>query len=59
MSFQSVIDNAGKTVMKAITMPSDAADQDLLDTLKSEHQEVKGLLEDLQVADTAARAKLW
>jgi hypothetical protein len=57
MSFKSVIDNAGKTVIKAITTPSDLAEQDLLDTLKSEHQEVKGLLEDLQVADTAAQRK--
>jgi hypothetical protein len=56
MSFKSVIDNAGKTVLKAIT-PSDAVDQDLLDTLKNEHQEVKELLEDLQVADTAAQRK--
>jgi len=57
MNFKSVMDNAGKTVMKAIATPSNAAEQDLLDTLKSEHQQVKGLLEDLQVADTAAQRK--
>jgi hemerythrin superfamily protein len=57
MSIKSVMSNAGKAVIKVVSTSPDAADQDLLDTLKSEHQQVKGLLEDLQVADTAAQRR--
>jgi hypothetical protein len=35
----------------------DAADQDLLNTLQTEHQELKALLEDLQVADMPAQRR--
>jgi hypothetical protein len=57
MGVKSVMDHAGRAVMKAMGAEPDAAEQDLLDTLQTEHQEVKGLLEDLQVADTAAQRR--
>jgi hypothetical protein len=57
MGISAVMKDARKAAMKAVGVPSDEADQDLLDTLKSEHDEVKGLLEDLQNADTAPQRK--
>jgi hemerythrin-like domain-containing protein len=44
-----------KVFSPAIGAPEDT---DLLDTLKSEHDEVKGLLSDLEEADTAARRRV-
>src|SRR5579862_8488939 len=57
MGVKSVMDHAGRAVMQAMGAEPDAAEQDLLDTLQSEHQELKDLLEDLQVADTAPQRR--
>lgn len=53
MGVSAVMKDARKAVMKAVGVHPEEAEQDLLDTLKSEHDEVKALLEDLQNADTA------
>jgi hemerythrin-like domain-containing protein len=57
MGISAVMKDARKAAMKAVGVQPEAAEQDLLDTLKSEHDEVKGLLEDLQNADTAPQRK--
>ena len=57
MDVRSVMKDAGKAVMKAVGSAPDAQDQDLLDTLKAEHDEVKALLVELQEATTAAQRK--
>ena len=57
MGVSAVMKDARKAVMKAVGVQPEEADQDLLDTLKSEHDEVKALLEDLQNADTAPQRK--
>ena len=58
MNIRTTVKSATNAVVKAFS-PSSAApeDIDLLDTLKSEHDEVKGLLEDLIDADTSARRR--
>jgi hypothetical protein len=53
MGVSAVMKDARKAVMKAVGVQPEEAEQDLLDTLKSEHEEVEALLEDLQNADTA------
>ncbi|HEX3835583.1 MAG TPA: hemerythrin domain-containing protein [Steroidobacteraceae bacterium] len=53
MGVSAVVKDARKAVLKAVGVQPQEAEQDLLDTLKAEHDEVKGLLEDLQNADTA------
>ena len=57
MGVKSVMRDAGKVVMKAVGAQPNEAEQDLLDTLKSEHDEVKALLEDLENADTAPQRR--
>ena len=57
MSVTSVVEDAGKAVMKAVGVQPEASERDLLDTLKSEHDEVKALLKDLENAETAAERK--
>jgi hemerythrin-like domain-containing protein len=57
MDVKSVINDAGKSIMKAIGSEPDSSEQDLLDTLKKEHDEVRDLLEALEEADTAARRR--
>jgi hypothetical protein len=57
MGVSAVMKDARKAVMKAVGVPSEEADQDLLDTLKSEHEEVQALLEDLENADTAPQRR--
>lgn len=58
MDVKSAIRNAKDSVMKTLSPePASAADTDLLDTLKKEHDEVKSLLSNLQEADTAARRR--
>jgi hemerythrin len=57
MGVTSAIRTAGKVVMRAVGTPSHEEEQDLLDTLKTEHDQVKALLEDLAVADTAAQRR--
>jgi hemerythrin-like domain-containing protein len=57
MSVTSVVEDAGKAVMKAVGVEPEASERDLLDTLKSEHDEVKALLKDLANAETAAERK--
>ena len=57
MGISAVMKDARKAAMKAVGVQAAEAEQDLLDTLKSEHDEVKGLLEDLQNADTAPQRK--
>jgi hypothetical protein len=57
MGVTSAMRDAGKAVMKAVGAQPDAAEQDLLDTLKTEHDEVKALLEDLENADTAPQRR--
>lgn len=56
MSVRTVMKDAGKAVMRAVG-PQDEAEQDLLDTLKDEHDEVKTLLSELEDASTPARRK--
>ncbi|HEY6458445.1 MAG TPA: hemerythrin domain-containing protein [Steroidobacteraceae bacterium] len=53
MGISAVMKDARKAAMRAVGVPPEAGEQDLLDTLKAEHDEVKSLLEDLQNADTA------
>lgn len=58
MGVKSVVRNATNSVIKTLSpSPESAADTDLLDTLKSEHDEVKSLLSDLQEAETSAERK--
>jgi Hemerythrin HHE cation binding domain len=57
MGVTSAVRDAGKAVLKAVGSQPDAAEQDLLDTLKTEHEEVKALLEDLESADTAPQRR--
>jgi hemerythrin superfamily protein len=58
MGVKSAVRNATKSVMKSLSpKPESAADADLLDTLKKEHDEVKSLLSDLQDAETSAQRK--
>jgi hemerythrin-like domain-containing protein len=57
MGISAVMKDARKAAMKAVGVPPDEAEQDLLDTLKSEHDEVKGLLADLQNADTVPQRR--
>ena len=52
MSVRTNVKNATKSVVKALTpAPAAAADTDILDTLKKEHDEVKSLLSDLADAE--------
>ncbi len=57
MGVTSVMRDAGKAVRKAVGSEPNEAEQDLLDTLKTEHDEVKALLEDLDNADTAPQRR--
>ncbi len=58
MGVKSAIRNVKETVVKALSpKPESAADMDLLDTLKNEHEEVKSLLADLQEAETTAQRR--
>ena len=58
MSVKSTVRNATRAVVKSLSpKPESAADTDLLDTLKAEHDEVKSLLSDLQQAETSAQRK--
>jgi hypothetical protein len=57
MGVSAVMKDARKAVMKAVGVEPEEAERDLLDTLKSEHEEVQALLEDLQNADTAPQRK--
>lgn len=58
MGVKNAMRNATNSVIKTMTpSPESAADTDLLDTLKSEHDEVKALLSDLQEAETSAQRK--
>jgi iron-sulfur cluster repair protein YtfE (RIC family) len=57
MGVTSAVRNAGKAVLKAVSPQSDEEHQDLLTTLKFEHNEVKGLLADLDAATTSAQRK--
>jgi hypothetical protein len=57
MGVKSAMRDAGKVVLKAVGAQLDADEQDLLDTLKTEHDEVKALLEDLENADTAPQRR--
>ena len=58
MSVKSAVRKAAKTVARTLSKNSEsAADTDLLDTLKSEHDEVKSLLTELQEAATSAQRK--
>ena len=58
MGVTSSFKNATNAVIKAIAQEPDAVPEtDLLDTLKKEHDEVKGLLAELQHASTSAQRK--
>jgi iron-sulfur cluster repair protein YtfE (RIC family) len=57
MGVKSVVKRATKVMREAVGGGTDARAQDLLDTLKTEHDEVKGLLDDLQGATASARRK--
>jgi hemerythrin-like domain-containing protein len=58
MSVTSSLKNATNAVIKAIAQEPDAVPEtDILDTLKKEHDEVKGLLAELQDATTSAQRK--
>jgi hemerythrin-like domain-containing protein len=57
MGVTSAIESARKAVRKAVSGESDPRDQDLLDTLKTEHDEVKQLLADLEDASVGAQRK--
>ena len=58
MTIRMTVKSATNAVVRALAAASATQeDTDLLDTLKSEHDEVKGLLEDLAEADTAARRR--
>ena len=59
MGVTSMVRKAGKVAMKAVGAEGDEADQDLLTTLKTEHDEVKKLLKQLEKAEgTAERRSL-
>lgn len=56
MDVKSTIRNATNIVIKTLSPEAEtAAETDLLDTLKKEHDEVKSLLSDLQEAETSAQ----
>jgi hemerythrin-like domain-containing protein len=56
MDMKSAVRNATNTIIKTLSpKPEAAAETDLLDTLKKEHDEVKSLLSDLQEAGTSAQ----
>jgi hypothetical protein len=57
MGANSLVKRATEVVRKSLGGETDPRDQDLLDTLKTEHDEVKGLLEELQVATGSPRRK--
>ncbi len=57
MGVKSVLKSASTVVKNAVGKKQDARDRDLLDTLKTEHNEVKGLLKDLQKATGAPQRK--
>ena len=57
MSVKSVVKRATKVMREAVGGGTDSRAQDLLDTLKTEHDEVKALLDDLQAATASARRK--
>jgi len=57
MSVKTVMKDAGMAVMRAVGPQLEADEQDLLDTLKEEHDEVRTLLSDLADAGTPARRK--
>jgi hemerythrin-like domain-containing protein len=58
MNIRTTVKSATSAVVKAFSAATGATeDADLLDTLKSEHDEVKALLGDLEDADTTARRR--
>jgi hemerythrin-like domain-containing protein len=58
MGVKSAVRNATKSVIKTFSPEADsAAETDLLDTLKKEHDEVKALLSDLQEAEAPGQRK--
>jgi hemerythrin-like domain-containing protein len=57
MGVNSVVKRATEAMRKSLGGETDPRDQDLLDTLKTEHDEVKGLLEELQAATGSPRRK--
>jgi hemerythrin-like domain-containing protein len=58
MGVKSTVRNATHSVIKTpASKPESAAATDLLDTLKTEHDEVKSLLSGLQDAETSAQRK--
>lgn len=58
MNIRTTVKSATEAVVKAFSPASAAPEEtDLLDTLKSEHDDVKGLLADLEDADTSARRR--
>jgi hypothetical protein len=58
MGIKSAVRNAANSVIKTISPEAEsAAETDLLDTLKKEHDEVKSLLSELQDAETSAQRK--
>ncbi len=57
MGVATVMKDAGDAVMRAVGVPSNPQEQDLLQTLKSEHGEIKALLKELDGAATAAQRK--
>jgi hypothetical protein len=58
MSLRTAVRNATKKVVKTLSAePESAADTDLLDTLKQEHDEVKSLLAELLNAQSAGQRK--
>jgi iron-sulfur cluster repair protein YtfE (RIC family) len=59
MTVSAAVRKAGNSVMSAVgARATQPGATDLLDTLKSEHDEVKDLLEQLEQTDSAARRKL-
>ena len=61
MGVKSVVKRATEVatgvLREAVGSGADSESQDLLDTLKTEHEEVKGLLDDLQAATGSARRR--
>ena len=57
MGVEAVVRKAGKAALKAVGAETDEQDQDLLDTLKAEHDEVKSLLRKLVKAEGAAERR--
>jgi hypothetical protein len=58
VNIRTTVKSATEAVVKAFSPASTAPEEaDLLDTLKSEHDEVKGLLADLEDADTSAQRR--